>query len=51
MTPFWVSIRRPTWPEEKVLSVAAAIQLEGSVELEGQTLAERVVPETWKRRE
>ena len=43
--------RSPTRPDEKVLSVALTIQLEGSVLLVGHTLAESVEPDAWKRRE
>ena len=50
-TPRCTCMRNPIRPEEKLPSVAVTIQLAGSVALVGHTLAERVVPETWKRRE
>ena len=49
--PTCVSMRTPTRPEEKALSEAVTIQLDGSALPVGHTLAESVEPEAWNRRE
>jgi len=45
--PAWVRKRMPHQPEVRLLSVALAIQPEGSLPEAGQTLALKVEPTTW----